>query len=179
MLPTASIKPCLLLHWLLLHFNHYSPVTPSKPRAHFASSEKESWSRTFPIAALELRQNLRTGHTSQSRTITIHKALKHYSKPKRYSFPIPISSILPLWPFPIFPFCHDPNTHKPPSSQPNSISPTTSNKHVPAYPQKSSSYEFQALHLLSPPHHFLRGEPSCLTLPTSRAQNFLGFPRCI
>lgn len=57
------------------------------------------------------------------------------------SFPIPISSILPLWSFPIYPFCHDPNMDKPLSSPLNSIALTTTNKHISTYPQKSSSYE--------------------------------------
>lgn len=126
---TAPIKPCLLSHWLSLHFNHRSPLTPSTPRAHFSSSEKESLYRIFAIAALELWQKLWTGHTSQSRTFTIHKAPKQCFL-RDILFPSTTSLVLSNLSF-----------FKPPSSPFNSISLTTVKKHVSAYLQKSSSYE--------------------------------------
>lgn len=83
MLSTTPVNPCLLLHRLSLHFSHRSPVTPLKPRAHFSSSEKESWSRNLFSCCSGTLTKLWIGHTSQSRMIAIHKAPKQRSKPKR------------------------------------------------------------------------------------------------
>lgn len=91
--------------------------------------KKESLYRIFAIAALELWQKLWTGHTSQSRTFTIHKAPKQCLL-RDILFPSTTSLVLSNLSF-----------FKPPSSPFNSISLTTVKKHVSAYLQKSSSYE--------------------------------------